>query len=210
MGEESFRPVESSFCCWRGFVRPGRPVSGQLTAETGAREKGESSGKIKSMKTASRATRGLRLMKGTKRSSGRDHRLTGNYLDIYPRLEKSPCCRSRATACTTVEFNMDATLTTMVYTTESTSARRDKMTWKLVENRPHKYMTKNPTAGGCSKRSSPASSSAEYRVIVGLDLGVSPAWPRKWSWPMSKDDLPDVVECTANAWSRRRLKRPRK
>jgi len=189
------------------------PVSSQLTADELARvKKGEIIVKNKIDENSEQGYGvAYGVMKGTKEQFWSVITDYGNYLDIYPRLEKVSLLKKQGNSVFTVEFNMDATLTTMTYTTESTiSAGRDKMTWKLVENRPHKYMTKSD-GWWQLEEIEPGVILAEYRVIIGLDLGIFSGVASKVVMAMSKDDLPDVVECTrkrmesGGAW-----KRPRK
>lgn len=189
------------------------PVSSQLTAEELARIKnGEIIVKNRIDKDSEQGYGvAYGVMKGSKEDFWAVITDYGNYLDIYPRLEQVSVVKKQGNSVYTVEFHMDATLTTMVYTTESTiSPERDKMTWKLAENRPHKYMNKSDGWWQLEELE-PGVILAEYRVIIGLDLGIFSKIASKVVQAMSKDDLPDVVECTRKRMeSGGTWKRPRK
>jgi len=132
-----------------------------------------------------------------------------NYLDIYPRLEKVNLLKKVGNDYY-VEFFMDATLTTLQYTTIGTiSADRMKMTWTLDESRPHKFQKKN-VGHWQLEILEPGVILAEYRVELELSLGVFSSVASKVVRALSKDDLPDVVESTrkrmesGGTWKRKR------
>lgn len=130
-----------------------------------------------------------------------------NYLDIYPRLEKVVLVEQTGNKYV-VEFFMDASIKTIVYTTIALlSADKMRLTWTLDENRPHKYLKK--TDGYWQlEQLEPGLILAEYLVDIELDVGVFTALVNPVVRAMSRDDLPDVLISTrkrmesGGAWTR--------
>jgi ribosome-associated toxin RatA of RatAB toxin-antitoxin module len=118
-----------------------------------------------------------------------------HYTEFYPRLKKIQIV-SRDNSKAVITFWMDVTLTTMEYTTIGiVTPDRLRMTWSQDDGKPHKYFKKNDgywqlevLDGGLLL--------VEYKVDVGLDLGVFSSAATKIVNLMAKDDLPEVVDAT--------------
>ena len=118
-----------------------------------------------------------------------------HYLDIYPRLKKVTVI-SRTSNKAVVDFQMDASLTTLNYTTINLlSADQTKLTWTTDMTRPHKYFKRND-GYWLLEEIGPGLIVAEYRVEVELDLGILSNVVGKIVQSMSRDDLPDVMIST--------------
>jgi ribosome-associated toxin RatA of RatAB toxin-antitoxin module len=118
-----------------------------------------------------------------------------HYMDFYPRLEGVRVIK-RDKKIAVIEFDMDATLKTITYTTAATvSDDRMRMDWVLDATRPHKYFKKN---GGYWQLEKLDDNTllVEYSVDVALDFGPFSSVATKVVNSMAKDDLPDVIVCT--------------
>jgi len=120
-----------------------------------------------------------------------------HYLDIYPRLKKvTPISKTADTYL--VEFYLDASIKTIIYTTiNKLSADKSKVSWTLDPNRPHEYL-KRTDGYWQLEELEPGLLLAEYRVEVELDMGtgVIASLVNRVVRAMSKDDLPEVMDCT--------------
>jgi ribosome-associated toxin RatA of RatAB toxin-antitoxin module len=118
-----------------------------------------------------------------------------HYLDIYPRLKKVTLL-SHVGNVYTAEFLLDASLTTLTYTTINTlAADKMRMSWVTDMNRPHKYFKRNDGYWQLEEVG-PGQLVGEYHVEVELDLGIFTGIVSKIVRSMSRDDLPDVMVST--------------
>ena len=173
------------------------PVSSKLTAQELARVKAGEIVVKNEMNEESSSGHGVAfgIFHGSKEDFWKVIFDYDNYLDIYPRLEKVTLIERDGNKYV-VEFHLDATLKTIVYTTINIlSEDRTRLRWTLDQTRPHKYL-KVSDGYWQLEELEPGVLLGEYKVIVELDLGILTGVVSGIVRSMSRDDLPDVLIAT--------------